>query len=382
MNSKERVLTTLNHEEPDRVPIFTLGIDSRDVIRGYKKQMADKRPKKGKKRKKIAELSILDVKKVVKLYQHIGIDLIAMPVCLFPFGESAGFGVTKPGLKTPPETNMVDEYGRVFHFYKAPDSDLSLLNYVGGIFDSETGNLEEIIDKYEKWAPLDVNIKERYSMYKSSLRYSKDKGPYIIPSLAGFLEVTWESFGFENYAKLLYEHPDFIEQVTKNNEDFSRALTEILIEKYNIELLLVYDDLGYKTGPFISPRQFNKLIFPKMKSLVKLCHKSGVKVILHSCGNLNQILDKIIETGIDGLNPIEPSASMDIFKIKKDYGKKLSLIGNVDTTDLLSRGSPEQVRMGRDPEPGATGSQKRSHSPAATYSKYQTGQGVPDSPMK
>ena len=56
--------------------------------------------------------------------------------------------------------------------------------------------------------------------------------------------------------------------------------------------------------------------------------------------------------------------------------------GEPGEQEKLLRESPEQVRMGRDPEPGATGSQKRSHSPVATYSKFETGKGVPDSPMK
>ncbi|NVM02934.1 MAG: hypothetical protein HWN67_11390 [Candidatus Helarchaeota archaeon] len=339
MNSKERVLATINHEEPDRVPIFLSTIDSRDVLAGYLKAKGVKPGKEGR----------IKVRRIIpgssgwlKFLREIGIDLHCAPVCLFPIGKGTGFGVKKPGLKTPPETTWADEYGRVFNYYKAEDSDLRLMNYVGGMFDSETGDLEEIMDRYEKWDPLNADIKERYSFYKTALKIVKDKGPYILPGIGGFFEVTWESFGFENYSKLLFEHPDFIEQVTKNNEEFSRRLTEILIDKFNIEMLWVWDDLGYKTGPFINPRQYNKLIYPRMKSLVKFCHKNGVKVALHSCGNLNKILDKVIDTGIDALNPIEPSAHMDIFQIKKDY-KNLTLIGNLDTTDLLTRGTPEQV---------------------------------------
>ena len=65
---------------------------------------------------------------------------------------------------------------------------------------------------------------------------------------------------------------------------------------------------------------------------------------------------------------------------KSEPGETDKLTGTKQ--EKLLGGPPEQVRMGREPEPGATGSQKRSHSPGATYSKYQTGQGVPDSPMK
>ncbi len=338
MNSKERVLTTLNHEEPDRVPIYTSSIDSRDVLEGYLRTKAN-----FEKDKKISIKNVIPgTRGFIKLFEEIGVNLHAVPVCLLPFGKGAGFGVKKPGLKTPPNETWADEFGRIHHMYKSEDSKLRLMNYVGGMFDSETGNLEEIMVKYEKWDPLDPTIKERFFLYENALRVAKEKNPYIVPALTAFFEVTWESFGFENYARLLFEHPDFIEKVTSNNEEFSRALVEILVERYDVELIWVWDDLGYKTGTFINPRQYSKLIYPRMKSFVNFCHKKNLKMVLHSCGNLNPILDKVVET-CDALNPIEPSASMDIFQMKKDYGKKITLIGNVDTTDLLTRGTPQQV---------------------------------------
>ena len=338
MNSKERVLTTLNHEEPDRVPIYTSSIDSRNVLEGYIR-IKDK-IEKGAEVK--VRMYLPGSKGFIKLFQEIGVDLHAVPVCLFPFGKKAGFGVKKPGLKTPPEETWADEFGRIHHMYRSPDSKLHLMNYVGSMFDSETGDLEEIMDKYEKWDALDPDNKGRFLLYDTAVKIAKDS-PYIIPAMTAFFEVTWESFGFDNYVRLLYEHPDFIEKVTSHHEEFSRALVEKLVEQYNPELIWVWDDLGYKTGTFISPRHYSKLIYPRMKNFVKLCHKNGIKMILHSCGNLNPVLDKVIDTGIDGLNPIEPSASMDIFQIKKDYGKQLTLVGNVDTTDLLTRGTPDQV---------------------------------------
>ncbi len=376
MNSKERILATINHEEPDRVPIFLSGIDSRDVYEGYLKSKGKKPDKSGK----IRIRSILPGGRGwLKFMVDLGIDLQHAPVCLLPIGKGTGFGVKKPGLKTPPESTWADEYGRIFHSYKAEDSDLRLWNYVGGIFDSETGDLEEIMNRYEKWDPLNADIKWRYFIYEEALKTVKNEGPFVVPGIGGFFEVTWESFGFENYTKLLFEHPDFIEQVTKNNEEFSRRLTEILIEKYNIEMLWVWDDLGYKTGTFLNPRQYMKLIYPRMKNLVAYCHKNGVKVALHSCGNLNKILDKVIDTGIDALNPIEPSAHMDIFQLKKDYGNKLTLIGNVDTTDLLARGTPEQVETHVKklikfcaPGGGYIVSSGHSINPSITYENYNS----------
>ncbi|MFX0134701.1 MAG: uroporphyrinogen decarboxylase family protein [Candidatus Hodarchaeota archaeon] len=329
MNSKDRVLTTFNHKEPDRVPLFELSIESPDVANGYGID-------------KVSSIYSLDVENAVALYQRIGLDLSIVPICGFPIGKGAGFGKKKPGLKTPRYTNMVEEFGRVITY-----SIQDLPTYVGGWFDSETGDLDEIIEKYEKFPPLDPNAKLRYIPFERAVKAAETselKSPYIIPMMQGFFENSWQPFGFENYTRLLFERPDFIEEVLRNIDVFLTELIRILFDRYSIELICYGDDLGYKTGPLINPRKFQKLIYPRMKKFVEFCHKKNMKVLFHSCGNLNKILDKVIETGIDGLHPLEPSAAMDIFATNQSYGDKLTLIGNVDTIDLLAKGTAAQVQ--------------------------------------
>ncbi len=394
MNSKERVLTTMNHEEPDRVPIFTSQIDSLDVLKGYDQESAGSLgdlvtilrlarfvPFYSKWIKFLANRRgtfRLSSKRIIKLFQTIGTDLLAMPTCMLPLGKSAGFGMSRPGLNTPKWSNMVDEFGRMFSFWESKDSDLRLMNYVGGIFESETGDLEEVMAKYEKWAPLDPDIKARYYAYEEAVKLAGDKGPYVIPGLTGFMEVSWQSIGFENYARLLFEHPDFIEEVTRKNGEFSKGIIENLVARYDVELLMVWDDQGYKTGTFISPKQYSRLIYPKMKDLVNFCHKNGIKVIHHTCGNINKILDKVVDTGIDGLNPLEPAAFMDPFQVKKDYGDKITIIGNVDPIHLLAKGTPEKVeayvkRLIKECAPGGGLIVASGHSinPSVSYVNYR-----------
>ncbi len=330
MNSKERVLTTLDHEEPDRVPLYTLSIESPDVIKGYGGS-------------KIISLYDVDVEKSIDVFQRIGTDLCTIPVSSLPIGKSAGFGKKIPWLKTPRSSNMVDEFGRVFTFCKIEDTDLELMNYVGGYLFSESGDLEEIINKYEKWAPLDPTIKLRYVPFERGIKAAKNEGPYVVPGVQGVFEASWQPFGFENYTRLLFEHADFINEVLDDALTFFKELVEILVEKYSIELFWYWDDHGHKTGTLLNPRQFKQLIFPRIKEIVQLCHKNDVKFIHHSCGNINKILDQLIDTGIDGLNPLEPSASMDLFQVHGDHGNKITLVGNVDTIHLLAKGTPTEV---------------------------------------
>ena len=87
-----------------------------------------------------------------------------------------------------------------------------------------------------------------------------------------------------------------------------------------------------------------KLFFPPMKWLVAEIHRrTSLPVFLHCDGNINAILDDIVNCGFDGLQAIQPSAGMDIRQLKKKYGKQLCLMGNIDLDELLPFGSPEQV---------------------------------------
>jgi uroporphyrinogen decarboxylase len=77
--------------------------------------------------------------------------------------------------------------------------------------------------------------------------------------------------------------------------------------------------------------------------MVDAIHEEGGKVVKHSDGNLWPILDMIVDTGIDGLNPMEPVAGMDIGQVKRKYGNRVCLVGNIDCSRLLSEGSVEEV---------------------------------------
>jgi uroporphyrinogen decarboxylase len=69
----------------------------------------------------------------------------------------------------------------------------------------------------------------------------------------------------------------------------------------------------------------------------------GLKVVRHSDGNLWQLLDILLDTGYDGLNPLEPHASMDLKRVKQYCGDRICLLGNIDCLELLPDGTPEQV---------------------------------------
>ncbi len=341
MNAKTRFLMALNHEEPDRVPLFEIGVDSVPVLKKYGgKSLADmvNLMKLGRfilgwkqifgwivTRK--YTLKLLG-KSVVKLFKSMGYDATVVPVTLFLTKK-------KKFLST---TRYVDEYGRVMKFSKVESGGemVSIAYYDGGFFDTDDPEAA-----YDEWGPLDPDHRTRAAAYQGAIKEAKDQ-IYVFPGIMGFLESSWECFGFPTFTKLLYTKPHFIERVFRDHGDFSVAVAENMMN-LGAKTVFVYDDAGHKSGPFLSPKMYQKLVIPHLKRLCDKVHSYDGKVILHSDGNLYKILDMIVNAGIDGLHPIEAGSGMDIFQIKQDYGERICLIGNVDPIELLTHGTPEKV---------------------------------------
>jgi len=111
------------------------------------------------------------------------------------------------------------------------------------------------------------------------------------------------------------------------------------------DIILVGDDYASNDAPLMSPQTFREFIAPRLARMVEMVHEEGAYLIKHSDGNLWSILDDILDTGADGLNPIEPQAGMDIERVKQYCGDRVCLSGNIDCGHLLPHGSAEQVRQ-------------------------------------
>jgi uroporphyrinogen decarboxylase len=93
----------------------------------------------------------------------------------------------------------------------------------------------------------------------------------------------------------------------------------------------------------MSPAIFKTFLQPRLMRVVQAIQEEGAFCVKHSDGNLWPILDMIVAVGVDAINPLEPVAGMDIVEVKRRYGDRVCLIGNIDCGELLSRGTPEQV---------------------------------------
>lgn len=109
------------------------------------------------------------------------------------------------------------------------------------------------------------------------------------------------------------------------------------------EIIIDCTDYCLKTGPLFRPGFYHRVVFPVMKKLVDAVHKAGAFFIQHTDGNLWTIIEGLVDTGIDALHSIDPSAGMRLREVKEAYGDRIALCGNVDAAGTLYMGSPREV---------------------------------------
>lgn len=123
-------------------------------------------------------------------------------------------------------------------------------------------------------------------------------------------------------------------------ENLKRMLDECVVDLYRIA------GPEYATPPFLPPRFFQQFVVPYVKEITDLIHSKGAKVRLHSHGKIGRVLDMILETGADGIDPCEapPDGDITLAEVKKRVGGQMSIFGNIQLK-LLESGTPDQVEQ-------------------------------------
>ncbi|HET6485376.1 MAG TPA: uroporphyrinogen decarboxylase family protein [Spirochaetia bacterium] len=110
-------------------------------------------------------------------------------------------------------------------------------------------------------------------------------------------------------------------------------------------LAMIYSDVAYHGKLMFSPSMMREMgFFEDVEAICDACHRRGLTVIFHSDGYIMEILDGLVSCGIDGLNPLEKAAGMDIYELRRRY-PRLILVGGVDVSRLMPFGTPQEVRQ-------------------------------------
>jgi uroporphyrinogen decarboxylase len=153
--------------------------------------------------------------------------------------------------------------------------------------------------------------------------------------------------GMENALLDLYVNPEWVHFL-------SRKFTDFYIEDYTnayrrssgrIDIFLVISDLGSQGNPLISPAMFDEFIAPYLKELVDCIHGLGAFAMFHTCGMIFPFIERLIDIGVDILDPIQPVApEMSPENLKKKFSGRICFHGGIDTQNILSRGTPDEVK--------------------------------------
>jgi hypothetical protein len=158
------------------------------------------------------------------------------------------------------------------------------------------------------------------------------------------LDTAFHRLGLELFSYAYADDPELISRWLEALSEHEVARVQALRKAYDMSpVALVYSDIADSHAPLFSPTFLRKELMSRLERLVAAWHDHGVKVIYHSDGNLWPVLDDLLATGIDGLNPLEPLSGMDAAKVRARY-PHLLLAGGVDASGLLPYGTADQVR--------------------------------------
>jgi len=299
MNSRERMYKVLNHELPDRLPTFEYAIDKK-VIEG-----------------------ICPGGTYADVVEALDLDAITA------WEPSTGSFVPGKSDVLKPRERYVDEWGvereATGEMYAYPLEVKSLIKD-----ESDLKNFK----------PPDPTAEFRFEYLREYMR--RFPGEKLITySIIDMFELSKYLMGFQEFLVAWIERPQLVRKLLEMTTDWVIQVASKAIDR-GADMIIEHSDLGYKTGLFFRPELYLELFMPCLKRVVDAVKKRRAYHFYHSHGNIWNLLEPLIGTGIDVLHPLDPDAGMDISRVKKMYGQKVVVAGNI-STDFLSRKSRAEV---------------------------------------
>ena len=176
-----------------------------------------------------------------------------------------------------------------------------------------------------------------FDLYRSMREKCNRENIFLTCAVVAVFDHMTPVCGHENLLMGMALDPEWVKDTCEVYTRVTIELLEILFKQEGLpDGMWFWDDLGYKGKPFMSPAMYTEIIYPNHKRLFSWAHSKGLPVILHSDGFVEPLLPWLIDAGIDCLQPIEVKAGMDLIKLKKEFGDKISFIGGMDARTLVA----------------------------------------------
>ncbi len=314
MNGKQRIIAALDIKEPDVVPLYIHGINEGPII-GIGKHLTDGLPEPRDFRLMNDNDKLKLVDTLFMIHEAFDIDGITT----FEIGHETRVD----------DLHVKDGFGVV---YKLSEHGIPV----------PVGHPLKTVEDLKRFIPPKPREEDLGLLALAIDRFKGQKASFWL--MRGSFVRSWRLMGMTNFMMNLYSNPEFIHQVAQMMLEFNLAQLDLLV-KAGLDVLVIEDDIATTNGPMISPDHFKTFVNHYNRQIVDKAHEKGLKVVRHSDGNLWPIMDLLLETDYDGINPLEPQAGMDMKKVKAYCGDKICLLGNIDCVDLLPSGTPDQVEQ-------------------------------------
>ena len=314
MNSRERVLRALERKPVDMIPHWVdfTSIESQAKFFGQK----------------FFEANALTQAIFQARFLHS--DIINLPIAGFPgcydiFCERLYEGEDYIISRNP--------FGGLHYWRKKP--------YFAKTLHSPVLAKEDI----ESIGPIDLSKFETKIQTLAQLAETlHERGYFILAEMKGPFETPWMFLrGLTPYMKDLVTDPEFVARMIEVSFRPMMDLAAMVVEKAPVDGVWITDDLGERRSPFLSVDKYRRIYKPWHKEVVQRLQKEGVKVSLHSDGNVMPLFGEFVDVGFDSVDPLEPADSMRLSELKTLYGEKVTLMGGI--TREIGRMTPEEIEQ-------------------------------------
>jgi uroporphyrinogen decarboxylase len=162
-----------------------------------------------------------------------------------------------------------------------------------------------------------------------------------------FYHNVMDLFGMEAYMMNMYLHPELVEAVTERVCRFYYEANELFFAQAGdlVDGFFFGNDFGTQLDLICGPNQFDRFVLPWFQRFTEQGHRWGYQVILHSCGSIYKVIERLIASGVNCLHPLQAlAANMDAETLARQFKGRIAFMGGIDTQELLIHGTPEQVK--------------------------------------
>ena len=337
LTPRDRVLTTLNHQEPDRVPII-LGVSNATGIKmktyqGIKELVGIKAPED-----------------YIYQWPELGTAKIDEATLLRLRCDVRGVRDLEPtstlerNRNREPHSPCIDSWG-------SGQREVEPGDWFPGIHPLPKATTIEDIEAYPGWP--DMSDPTRIAHVKETAQRLAEQNQYAImatPWLLFPLERAFAMQGMDVFLLNLAVYPDFAKALLKKIAETCKELMAPFLEALgdNVDIIKIGDDLGTQESLLMSPKMYREILKPIHADYIAFIKKrTKAKVFFHTDGDVFPLIEDFIEMGVDILNPIQTSAGKmsDLAGLKKQFGKNIVFCGGIDTQRILPTGTPAEVRQ-------------------------------------